>query len=229
MRVFLGYDPREAIGYFTCLQSLLDTSPSVWVKPLWGTPGKGTNQFNLDRFRVPEECNWAGWALSMDGSDMLVRADLEELMKLKNPSKAVQVVKHSYKTRHERKYIGTEMEAANSVYPRKNWSSVILWNCGHMAHFRHLHDIAHAMENGDGEYLHRFGWLDDDEIGELPAEWNHLIGELPPNPNAKIAHLTLGLASFDYYADCEHADEWRSVARRAMRGMQYDFTGPSTR
>ena len=229
MRCFLGYDPREAIGYFTCLQSILDTSPDVWVKPLWGTQGKGTNSFNLDRFRVPEQCNWAGWAVSMDGSDMLVRADLDELLKLKDPSKAVQVVKHEYRTRHERKYIGTEMEARNSHYPRKNWSSVVLWNAGHNAHFQHLHDIQHAIENFDGEYLHRFGWLDPSEIGELPAAWNHLVGELPPNPEAKICHFTLGLPAFDYYVDCEFAEEWRAVANRAVRGMQYDFQMPSRR
>ena len=230
MRLFTGHDARESVGWHVFVQSLIETSADyVLMPPLSGVQGNGSNAFTYSRFLVPQLCNHAGHAIFVDGSDMLLRADIRELWDMRDSSKAIQVVKHNYKTKHPRKYIGVELESENRDYPRKNWGSVVIFNAGHKSHFDHLHDIQHAIENFDGEYLHRFGWLDPDEIGELPADWNHVIGELPANPQAKIAHFSLGLPCFDYYADCEFAEEWRATASRAMRGMQYDFQMPSRR
>jgi hypothetical protein len=228
VRLFTGFDPREAVGFHSFVQSLIETSPGVGVTPISG-PSDGSNAFTLARFRIMEICNWSGFALFLDGADMLLRDDVTKLWDLRDKDFAVQVVKHSYETKNHRKYIGTEMESENSMYPRKNWSSAMLINCGHISHFKHRHALREALEKKDGAFLHRFSWLDDDEIGELPVEWNHLVGEIPANPQAKLAHFTLGLPGFDYYAECEYADEWRSAAIKTTRGMQYDFQRPSER
>jgi hypothetical protein len=225
LRIFAGYDEREAIGFHAFAQSLIETSSNYSLTPMTGAQGDGTNNFNLCRFRVPMACGYAGWALWVDGADMLCRSDISELMSLRNSRKALMVVKHDYKTKHARKYVGTEMEADNRDYPRKNQSSVILWNCGHPA-LRYSQEI---LEGDDGVALHRMAFVDDDQIGTLPAEWNHLVGEFEPNPRAKLAHFTLGIPGFDAYVDCEFAEEWRDAASRVNRGMQYDFKRHSER
>lgn len=230
MKLFLGYDERESVGFHACYQSLIDTSPGVAAVPLTGSrTGDGTNAFTLARFLIPELCNHAGWACFADGSDMLLRTDIRELFMLKDKNYALQVVKHDYKSKHDRKYIGTELESPNASYPRKNWSSLMLINCGHSAHFRARSKIREAVGLGEGKYLHRFSWLKDEEIGGLPVEWNHLVGELPPNPKAKLVHFTLGIPGFDAYAEVEYADEWRASARAAVRGLQYEIGGVSKR
>lgn len=213
MRVFTGYDKREAAGWHNFVQSLIDTSINYrLMPPLWGVQGDGTNAFTLSRFMVPELCNWSGPAIFVDAADMLLLADISELAALFDKSKAVQVVKHDYRTSSARKYIGTEMEAANQDYPRKNWSSVILWNCGHIAHFEARNEIRSAIRRGDGKFLHRFGWIEDNLIGELPIEWGWMPQEYGENENAKLLHWTLGMPGFKHYANAPMANHWHAVA-----------------
>jgi hypothetical protein len=123
---------------------------------------------------VPALCGYEGWAIFADASDMVCRADIAELWALRDERYAVQVVKHDYRTKHHRKYVGTEMECANLDYPRKNWSSLILWNCGHPQN-RIL--TPENVREWSGQQLHGFGWLPDDLIGALPIEWNWLAQE----------------------------------------------------
>ena len=177
----------------------------------------GTNAFSTLRFAIPHIQGYAGWAIWMDGADQLLRADLAELWRHCHGKEAVKVVKHDYQTKSPRKYIGTSLEADNQDYPRKNWSSVVLWNCGHWAHFRNRDKLL----SGDGRYLHRFSWLLDEEIGEIPREWNHLAGEVEPNPKAKLVHYTLGIPGFEHYRHAEHAQEWQETLKSAARGIQY--------
>jgi hypothetical protein len=205
IRVFAGHDPREAIGFHVFLSSLMrKTATPFALAPVTGARRDGTNDFAYARFCVPSLCGFEGWAIFVDGSDMLMRADIAELWALRDESKAVQVVQHSYKTRHLRKYVGTALDAWNEDYPRKNWSSVVLWNCGH-----HKNRILtpDTVEKAPGSYLHRFEWLDSEDIGSLPPEWNLLVGE--QEGEAKIAHFTVGIPAFPQYADCAYADEWR--------------------
>lgn len=210
MRVFCGFDHRESEGWSAFTRSVVEhcTDPVALI-PLSGAQRDGTNAFTYERFRIPDICGWAGDALFLDGSDMLLRADLADLERLRDRRYAVQVVKHDYRTQHPRKYLGTPMEAANRDYPRKNWSSVVIWNCGHIAHFRARERIREAIAAGDGAFLHRFGWLSDDLIGELPFEWNLLVSEYPYNAKAKLAHFTCGIPCWPAYAGCDYADEWR--------------------
>jgi hypothetical protein len=216
IRLFTGYDARESIGWHTFLQSVAELcGPEVAVTSLSAPQRDGSNAFTYARFKIPLLMDYDGFAIFVDGSDMLLRADIAELWALRDDTKAVQVVKHDYQTRHARKYIGTEMETANDDYPRKNWSSVIIWNCGHVAHF----DNRTAIEYGDGKYLHRFGWLKDEEIGELPVEWNWLADEYGHNPEAKLLHWTAGHPGFYHYKNAPHSGEWETSVRNVMKGL----------
>ena len=155
-----------------------------------------------------------GRAIFMDASDMLMLADIAELDKLFDPTKAVQVVKHNYFTKHKRKYIGTAMESKNENYPRKNWSSLILWNCEHPDNKVLDPDF---VDDHTGSELHRFEWLKDDQIGELPEEWNVLVGE--DDQDAKIAHYTLGIPEFVHYKNCAYSQEWHKTKSRMLNGL----------
>jgi hypothetical protein len=216
IRLFVGADNREAVGLHVFLQSLVETTPHVSVEFLGGEQADGSNRFTYERYRVPERCGWKGRAIFLDASDMLLRANLRELYDLFDPHCAVQVVKHDYRTKHPRKYLGTDMESVNVDYPRKNWSSVILWNCAHLSHL-HAQDKLRGI---DGSFLHRFAWLEDDLIGELPSAWNHLVGEQEYDRDAKLAHFTLGIPGFQSYRAADYSEEWWDTFDRSQRGLQ---------
>lgn len=227
IRLFIGWDDREAIGGHVFIQSLRKTtkhpvSLTLLTKELaesFGVGTDGTNPFSLSRFLVPYLCNYQGYAIYMDGADMMLRSDLKELWDLREPLQVgAQVVKHDYQTKSVRKYIGTVMETGNEGYPRKNWSSVIIWDCG-CFHNRRL--TPEFIASKGGEYLHRFTWLGDAQLGELPAEWNHIPRENPPNPNAKLVHFSLGLPGFEHYRHDEHSREWQEHLKSAARGLQF--------
>lgn len=219
--LFAGYDPRESVGYHVFTQSVLENSTApVAVTPLHlgnlrkvyqGGQRDGTNAFIYSRFLIPYLMGYNGFAIFADGCDMLCRGDIAELWALRDPFKAVQVVKHDYKTKHPRKYIGTSIEAKNADYPKKNQSSLMLINCSHYA-WRNI--TPETVETAPGRYMHRLEFVDDRFVGELPKVWNHLVSEYPPNPDAKIVHFTLGIPAFEHYKDCEFSDEWRMYEKR---------------
>ena len=207
--VFVGYDPREAIAYHTCVNSIIrHATQPVSVVPValnlfrdyTETHSDGSNHFIYTRFLVPYLMNWQGHAIFIDG-DMILRADIAELWALRDPTKDVQVVKHDYQTRMPVKYLGSP----NHDYPRKNWSSVIIWNCGSPAN-RDL--TPEFVQRATGAQLHRFTWLYDERIGALPLEWNWLPDEYGPNPAAKLLHYTLGTPCFHEFATTPQGDEW---------------------
>ena len=208
--IFIGYDPREAIAYHVCSNSIIrhSTQP-VALSPLAlnilkgydETHTDGSNHFIYSRFLVPHLMDYKGWAIFVDG-DMILRDDITQLWNLRDESKAVMVVKHDYETRMTEKYLGSK----NENYPRKNWSSVILWNCGHPANARVTPEF---IQSATGAQVHRFTWLTDDLVGKLPREWNWLDIEYDHNPNAKLVHYTLGTPCFHEFADRgSFSDEW---------------------
>jgi lipopolysaccharide biosynthesis glycosyltransferase len=207
--VFIGYDPREAIAFHVCVNSIIrHSSQPVSIIPLalnlfqdyQETHTDGSNPFIYTRFLVPYLMRWNSWAIFMDG-DMVVQADITDLWNRRDHSKDVMVAKHDYQTRSQQKYLGN----VNENYPRKNWSSVILWNCGN---FPNRCLTPEFVQNSTGQYLHRFSWLDDARIGDLPLEWNWLPDEYGENPNAKLLHYTLGAPCFEEFADTPQAEAW---------------------
>ena len=207
--VFIGYDPREAIAYHTCVNSIIRlSSQPVAIVPLalnllpcyTETHTDASNTFVYSRFLVPHLMNYSGWAIYIDG-DMILRDDITKLWQLQDPIKAVQVVKHDYKTRSNIKYLGNK----NENFPKKNWSSVILWNCEAEEHAVLTPDF---VSKKPGSYLHRFDWVEPEAVGELPVEWNWLPDEFGPNPEAILLHYTLGTPCFQEYAVGPHTAEW---------------------
>ena len=220
--LYYGFDPREEVGCTTFVSSVIHhASVPVKLAPLHlgGMRGfyaagqrDGTNSFTYARFLIPYMQGFTGWAIFMDGADMIVKADVAELIALREMDKAVMVVPHSYKTRHPRKYIGTPLEADNDDYPRKNWSSVMLINCSHFAWRQLTPEKVAAMKGPD---LHRFGFIPEERIGYLPATWNWLTDEYGPNPDAKVLHWTAGLPIWTHYENAPHAEAWRAAHSKA--------------
>jgi len=207
--IFIGYDKREAAAYHVCANSIIRNATSpISLNPLSlnllkGYEEKhsdGSNHFIYSRFLIPHLMGYKGWAIFMDG-DMILRDDITKLWDMRDESKAVMVVKHDYKTRMTKKYLGSK----NENYPRKNWSSVILWNCGHEENRIVTTDF---VSNATGAQVHRFTWLEDSLIGELPIEWNWLPDEFGKNEDAKLLHFTLGTPCFHDFADSPMAEEW---------------------
>lgn len=213
--LYYGFDPRESIGAAVFQHSVVTrASLPVQFIPLHLDNMRkfyeerhtdGTNNFIYTRFLIPYMQDYRGWAIFMDGSDMLCMDDIAKLWAQRDIYKAVQVVKHDYTTKAKRKYIGTGMEADNEDYPRKNWSSVMLINCSHFG-WRRI--VPEMVERSSGAVLHRFEFLKDEEIGDISPDWNHLVIEEEPNPKAKLAHFTLGLPVFKHYEHCEYSDEF---------------------
>lgn len=217
IRLFTGFDPREAVGWHAFCQSVIErSSEAVSITALHGEQRDGSNAFTYSRFLVPHLCHFNGMAIFADGADMLLRGDLAELWEMRDPWRAVQVVQHAYQTKHARKYVGTELEAANEDYPRKNWSSLVIWNCAHFANRRLTPEY---VSEQSGEFLHRFEWIKDEWIGDLPMSWNWLADEYGESEEAKLLHWTAGIPGFYHYRDAPHAPEWQDAVRRAGRGM----------
>ena len=221
VKIYIGFDQREAIAYHAFVQSLIDhASIPLDITPLAVKTLKEyeekhedkSNDFVYSRFLTPYLNDFKGWAIFVDG-DMICQKDIKELLDLRDDSKALQVVKHEYKTKAYQKYLGN----INQDYPRKNWSSVILWNCKHPKHKILTPDF---IANQSGKYLHRFSWLADDDIGELPKEWNWLATEYPNNEQANIIHYTLGTPCFKDYRDAEMSDIWLKKHKRVNDGME---------
>jgi lipopolysaccharide biosynthesis glycosyltransferase len=221
INMVIGFDQREAIAYHTFTQSIMDKSSlPVSFTPLAINTLKGyhethaekSNDFVYSRFLTPYLNAFSGWAIFADG-DMICQADIKELWDLRDESRAVLVVKHDYKTKAQKKYLGN----INMDYPKKNWSSLILWNCAHPKHKILTPDF---ISNQTGKFLHRFSWLEDEDIGDIPKDWNWLAIEYPENKNAKLIHYTLGTPCFKEYWDCDMSDIWHANQKRVVCGMK---------
>ena len=221
--IVVGFDAREAIAYHTFCQSVLEkSSEPVCFMPLAPNTlrgyqemhSDGSNAFIYSRFLTPFLRDYQGWAIFADG-DMICCDDIAKLWAQRDETKALLVVKHDYKTKAKGKYLGNK----NEDYPRKNWSSLILWNCAHPKH--RVLDPEFVM-HATGAQLHRFTWLDDSDIGSLEAGWNWLTTEYPDNADAHLLHYTLGTPCFIDYRNCDMADKWHEHFQRTVSGMQYD-------
>lgn len=219
LHVFIGYDPKESAAFYTLSHSIQRrASRPVSITPLMLSQLKGiyrrqrgpteSTEFSLTRFLTPLLSGYEGWSLFMD-CDMLCRTDITELERFaeRASDKAVLVCKHEYVPSTERKFL----DQVQTRYARKNWSSVMLFN---NARCRSL--SSEYVSSASGLDLHRFAWTTDEQIGELPLEWNWLVGEYPYNPAARIVHYTLGGPYFDDYRNCDYAEEW-FAEMRSMR------------
>lgn len=222
-RVFIGWDSREPEAYDVAAHSLLrHASIPVEVKPIkqedlraqdlfWRDRDPlASTEFTYTRFLTPHLAGYEGFALFCD-CDFLWTGDIAELVALIDPSKAVSCVQHDHRPPEQ-----TKMDdAVQSVYPRKNWSSMMLFNCAHPSTRQLTPDIVNTQT---GAYLHRMQWCADDEIGALPETWNWLEGwsKAAPGEIPKVIHYTRGGPWFEKWQDVEFADLWRAEWARVQ-------------
>lgn len=228
MRVYIGHDPREQVAYDVAVHSLKQVTPSATVTPLkldrlhdsglfrrpmdrrgliydLHSNAPCSTDFAISRFLVPHLAQ-SGWALFVD-CDVVFLSDIAELFDQADPSKAVMVVKHDMPETGPMKMDGQPQTS----YPRKNWSSVIMFNCDHPANRRlSLQDV----NERPGRDLHAFYWLHDSEIGSLAPCWNWLVGVQPKPLFPKIAHFTLGGPFTTDWKGAEHDEIWWDAYRR---------------
>jgi hypothetical protein len=219
INIFIGYDSKEKIAYHVLSESILKNSTKpVSITPIYLPNIKddflrernnlSSTEFSFSRFIIPHLMNYQGWALFMD-CDMLMKADVEELWRLRDDKYAVQVCKHDYIPRTETKFLGH----IQTVYPKKNWSSVMLMNCKKCTRL-----TPDYVNKASGLELHQFKWLENEElIGSLPLEWNWLAGEYPYKEDIKNIHYTEGGPYFEQYANCDYSSEWYNVYNNMVK------------
>jgi len=228
LSIWLGFDTREAVAFavarFTARRRLNMPIPiyglvldqlikdGLYLRPterrdgrLWDVISDApmSTEFAIARFLTPILAK-RGWALFMD-SDILVRSDLSRLFaEAEHSGKAVLCVQHNHVPREREKMDGQ----AQLSYPRKNWSSVMLFNCDHPANKRLTLDL---INNAPGRDLHRLCWLDDSEIGALDPRWNWLVGASPGGTDPGVVHFTQGFPLMPGYENQPYAEDWREA------------------
>jgi lipopolysaccharide biosynthesis glycosyltransferase len=233
LKIFVGWDSREDIAFRACKQSIIDnTSVDVEIIPLkqkklrdselyWREKDKlSSTEFTFTRFLIPELMDFNGWALFID-CDFIALEDLKNLFDLADDKYAVMCAQHDYTPKPGMKMDGQQQ----TLYPRKNWSSMVLWNCGHPSNQRLTKEVVNNPEI-DGKYLHRFSWLKDEEVGEISHEWNWLVGwyQEPEDGKPKFLHYTEGGPWFPEYYNCEYASEYYKYERQYLIKEEQNVT-----
>ena len=214
INVFVGYDTKEKMAFNVLSYSILkNSSQPIAITPIYLDNIKDTfvrernnlssTEFSFSRFIIPHLMNYQGWALFMD-CDMLMKADIAELWRLRDDKYAVQVCKHDYIPKSQTKFLGQ----VQTVYPKKNWSSFMLMNCKKCTTL-----TPDYVNKASGLELHQYKWLESEElIGSLPLEWNWLADEYEYKTGVKNIHYTEGGPWFSDYNRCDYSQEWWEYA-----------------
>lgn len=222
IRVFIGYDPREAVAFSVLSHSIhVRSSQPVSITPLMLSQLDGlmwrernplqSTDFSFSRFLTPYLSNFEGWSIFMD-CDMLVLDDIVRLWEMRDDRYAVMCVKHDHQPEEDIKFLN----AVQTKYQKKNWSSVMMFN---NAKCRAL--TPEFVNTASGLELHQFKWLENDDlIGEIPHRWNHLVGYDAPEQGMGLVHYTIGGPYFNEWHDCEYSEEWRSDREAMLQCMQ---------
>lgn len=235
LQIFVGWDPREDIAWRVCRHSILSrTNPDlVKVQPLvqselrrrglyWRpVDQQASTEFSLTRFLTPTLAGNKGYAIFMD-CDFLLQIDILKVLEEVDPKNAVSVVQHNYSPVQ-----GIKMDGqVQFVYPRKNWSSFILFNLEH----QRVRDLtAHEVNTRTPAYLHRFDWLEDSSIGSLNPTWNHLVGWYPSTPSSppNAIHFTEGGPWFQAYKFCDYASLWNDELSHIANDIKDQSCSPN--
>jgi lipopolysaccharide biosynthesis glycosyltransferase len=232
--IWLGYDRREAAAFAIARHSIrrfdkylpvrglvldLLRQDKLYYRPTENVNGQlfdvisgapMSTEFSISRFLVPTLAK-TGWALYAD-CDVMFRRNPNTLFSLARNDKAVMCVKHQYEQKE-----GIKMDGQlQTVYPRKNWSSVMLFNCDHPANRGLTMEMVNTFPGRD---LHRFCWLKDDEIGELPPEWNYCVGHSKIDNPPALVHFTDGIPDMPGYEHQEFAEEWQAMKAKAVGAL----------
>jgi len=210
INIFIGYDSKEKVAYNVLSHSIIQNS----TKPVAITPialnhlkddfvrernALSSTEFSFSRFMIPHLMNYQGWALFMD-CDMLMFEDVSKLWRMRDDSKAIQVCKHNYIPKEDKKFLGQ----VQTKYEKKNWSSFMLMNCRKCTTL-----TPDYVNKASGLELHQFKWLEGDHlIGDLPLEWNWLVDEYEHKDDVYNVHYTKGGPWFEEYAKCDYSQDW---------------------
>jgi len=223
MKIFIGYDIREDIAYQVCEYSIYKHNDKAEVFALkqkdlreagiYNRPidPLSSTEFTFTRFLVPYLTDYKGWAIFAD-CDFVFVEDIKKLFDLADSKYAVMVVKHDYTPKESLKMDGCKQ----LPYPRKNWSSCILWNNEHPSNRILTPDLINSQT---GQFLHRFQWLQDEEIGSLTPEWNWLAGWYDEKKDGKPSaiHYTEGGPWFKEYRRCPYHKTWKKYLREMLK------------
>lgn len=197
MKCVIGYDEDYMPQYKVCASTITEDTDYTRNMIL---PHEGSTRFSMSRFLIPYQMQYHGWHLYCD-SDFYFLDTPRKLLRYIDPKYAVLVCKHpNYTPNTEEKMDGKPQKP----YERKNWSSLMLWNCAHPAN-RLL--TASFVADCHPLYMHQFKWLEDDQIGSLPLEWNTLEGYYEFE-NPKAIHYTDGVPLDDKYKNTPNAQLW---------------------
>jgi lipopolysaccharide biosynthesis glycosyltransferase len=229
LKIYVGYDSREDIAWQVCRHSLLrHATRDLEIYPLKQaalrelglyrrSADNASTEFSLTRFLTPYLAAHDGWTIFVD-CDFLFTTDIFDVLDGVDRGKAVYVVQHDYTPKHAMK-----MDAqVQTSYPRKNWSSFILFNNAHPL----VKALTPAVVNTESPaFLHRFSWIPDDNlIGALPLSWNFLDGEYPkPEKTPNAIHFTNGGPWFTNWQNVDYANLWlaeRDLYQESIRQKQ---------
>ena len=219
--VYIGYDSREPIASDVCEYSLRHTTEEpLEIKYLKlnelrrqgiykrAADTLGSTEFTFTRFLIPYLQDYQGWAVFCD-CDFLWLDDVDKLLSQRDDKYAVMCVHHDYTPKEGVKMDGKQQH----LYPRKNWSSMVLWNCGHPSNAQVMPEM---VNKETGKFMHRFSWLKDSEIGSISHEWNWLEGwyKEPQDGRPKAIHFTEGGPWFKNCQDVDYAQQWIDTANK---------------
>jgi hypothetical protein len=218
IKVFIGFDSREDVAVNVLTDSIqARASKPVQIAQVRLTQLDGiyhrsshplqSTEFSFSRFLVPWMCGYQGWAVFLD-ADILCQADIAELWELRDERYAVQVVQHEHDCEPGHKFQGMPQ----NPYPRKNWSSVMLFNCSCCKALS-----PSFVNTASGLELHQFQWTRTDQIGALPPQWNVLVGVQEVPADARLLHYTLGGPWFDDCRSMPQSELWET----ARQGLNY--------
>lgn len=229
--IFIGWDPREAAEFAVARQSVERNAPKEWIitglvlnrlreaglytRPMevrngvdgpemWDviSGARQSTEHANSRFLVPYLAK-KGWAMFIDG-DTMVCSSLSPLFASLDYSKALYCVHHDHTPISQTKMDGQVQQQ----YGRKNWSSVMIFNCDHAANAMLTPEIVNSWSGRD---LHALKWLDDKDIGELGQSWNVLVGHTDAGVVPDIIHWTDGTPAMRGFETVQWSEQWRQA------------------
>jgi lipopolysaccharide biosynthesis glycosyltransferase len=207
--VYVGYDSKLDDVYNVCRFSILRNSNNVNVIPIKQNllreqkiynremDSEGTTEFTLTRFLGPLMNNYTGWSLFCD-CDFLWTVNINEVFELRDDKYSVMVVKHDYQPKNNIKMQGQRQH----IYPKKNWSSLMLFNNSKCKIL-----TSELIDTAKTSYLHQFEWVEENNIGSLPTEYNFLVGY--NSGSFKALHYTDGGPWYKQYENCDYSELWK--------------------